>query len=77
MRLLPTIIILQGLFLSCRAQLSEYFDETLRVTPLKDGKVASTFTFKTVLSGASPRDPERLGEQDVCECAILGSKEQD
>ncbi|KAF6749392.1 GPI transamidase component GPI16 [Ephemerocybe angulata] len=48
----------------CRAQISEYFDEKLTVTPLKDGKVASTLAFTTLLKNASPRNPERLHDDD-------------
>jgi phosphatidylinositol glycan class T len=44
----------------------EKFDEQLSIQSLRDGKVASTFSFKTSLEGVSPRDPRTLGEDDVC-----------
>ncbi|KAG5642984.1 hypothetical protein DXG03_001800 [Asterophora parasitica] len=43
----------------------EQFDEELTVKSLRDGKVASKFSFKTLLRGQSPRDPQSLGEDDV------------
>lgn len=46
--------------------LGEQFDEQLTIQSLRDGKVASTFTFKTSLPGVSPRDPGTLGADDVC-----------
>ncbi|KAJ2933429.1 hypothetical protein H1R20_g3680, partial [Candolleomyces eurysporus] len=48
----------------CRAQLSEYFNEKLSIKPLKDGKIASTLTFTTVLKNGTPRDPELLHTED-------------
>jgi phosphatidylinositol glycan class T len=44
----------------------EYFDEQLTIKSLRDGKVASRFSFKTVLQGISPRNPQTLGADDVC-----------
>lgn len=44
----------------------EVFDEQLSINSLQDGKVASKFTFKTLLKNASPRDPRTLDEQDEC-----------
>lgn len=44
----------------------EYFDEKLTVTSLKDGKVASTLSFNTVLKNATPRNPANLQEDDEC-----------
>ncbi|KAF5374923.1 hypothetical protein D9758_000016 [Tetrapyrgos nigripes] len=38
----------------------EEFEEELVVKPFADGRVASTFTFKTLLKDASPRDPRTL-----------------
>lgn len=52
-------------FLSCGLA-QEFFDEKLVLKSLKDGKVASTLTFTTVLRNASPRDPKHLHEDDVC-----------
>jgi phosphatidylinositol glycan class T len=44
----------------------EEFDETLTIRPLRDGKVASRFSFKTLLKGATPRNPETLNKDDAC-----------
>ena len=35
----------------------ERYHEDLAIRPLTDGKVVTTFTFTTLLGGASPRDP--------------------
>ncbi|KAF5374112.1 hypothetical protein D9615_008878 [Tricholomella constricta] len=43
----------------------EQFDEKLTIKSLRDGKVVSKFTFKTLLKGESPRDPRTLGVDDV------------
>lgn len=43
----------------------EYFSEQLTMKSLRDGKVASRFSFKTTLQDASPRDPQTLGADDV------------
>ena len=48
------------------ASATEQFDERLTLRTLQDGKVASTFTFTTLLKGASPRDPKTLGASDEC-----------
>ena len=45
---------------------AEQFDEELVLKPLRDGKVAATFTFSTLLKGASPRDPSTLDLDDEC-----------
>ncbi|KAG6853113.1 hypothetical protein C0991_006803 [Blastosporella zonata] len=45
--------------------IEEQFDEQLTVKSLRDGKVASKFSFTTLLKGASPRDPRSLGTDDV------------
>jgi phosphatidylinositol glycan class T len=50
--------------LGCVAR--EQFDERLAIKSLRDGKVASTFSFKTVLQGITPRNPRTLGADDVC-----------
>jgi GPI-anchor transamidase subunit T len=44
----------------------EYFDEHLTIKSLRDGKVASRFSFKTVLQDVFPRNPQTLGLDDVC-----------
>jgi phosphatidylinositol glycan class T len=43
----------------------EQFDESLTIRPLRDGKVASTFSFKTLLKD-TPRNPESLDGEDDC-----------
>ncbi|KAG6876909.1 hypothetical protein C0993_012144 [Termitomyces sp. T159_Od127] len=43
----------------------EQFDEQLTLKSLRDGKVASKFSFTTILKGTSPRDPRSLGTDDV------------
>ena len=45
---------------------TERFDEHLTVRTLQDGKVASKFTFTTLLKGASPKDPKTLDSSDEC-----------
>lgn len=52
---------------SLAVALEEFFQEDLIIRPLRDGKVASTFSFTTELQGASPRNPETLGLEDDCE----------
>jgi hypothetical protein len=47
-------------------QSSEFFSESLKITPFADGRVSTTFSFDTVLEGASPRDPRSLSSQDAC-----------
>jgi len=44
----------------------EEFEEELIIRPLRDGKVTSHFSFKTLLRGATPRDPATLGHNDEC-----------
>ncbi|KAG6872379.1 hypothetical protein C0995_010193 [Termitomyces sp. Mi166 len=43
----------------------ERFYEQLTIKSLRDGKVASKFSFTTILKGVSPRDPRNLGTDDV------------
>ncbi|KAJ6579111.1 Gpi16 subunit GPI transamidase component [Mycena vulgaris] len=43
---------------------SETFDEQLTVRALRDGKIVSTFSFSTVLEGATPRNPRNLTTED-------------
>ena len=54
---------------------SESGDLTLKkdfaCTVLQDGKVASKFTFTTLLEGASPRDPRTLDTGDECAWLFL------
>jgi phosphatidylinositol glycan class T len=45
---------------------NESFDERLTINTLQDGKVASKFTFTTLLKGVSPRNPMTLDEEDEC-----------
>ncbi|KAJ2918728.1 hypothetical protein MD484_g1679, partial [Candolleomyces efflorescens] len=63
MKLWSLLLLLHASYL-CRAQLSEYFDEKLVIKPLKDGKVAATLTFTTLLQNGTPRDPALLHTQD-------------
>ncbi|KDQ26147.1 hypothetical protein PLEOSDRAFT_1078384 [Pleurotus ostreatus PC15] len=48
----------------CIASSGEEFSEELQIRPLRDGRVASTFSFRTFLHGATPRSPESLGSDD-------------
>ncbi|KAJ7227057.1 Gpi16 subunit GPI transamidase component [Mycena pura] len=43
---------------------SETFEEELTVQTLRDGKVATRFSFSTVLGGATPRNPHNLSIED-------------
>ncbi|KXN82279.1 GPI transamidase component PIG-T [Leucoagaricus sp. SymC.cos] len=45
---------------------SESFSESLKLTPFADGRLSTTFSFNTILEGASPRDPRSLTFQDAC-----------
>ena len=54
------------LALISRGLAEEFFDEKIVLKPLKDGKVASTLTFTTVLKNASPRSPQKLHQDDDC-----------
>jgi len=65
----PLCLLVLGLFPSFAQTTSphEQFDEELVVKSFQDGRVASTFTFKTLLTDASPRDPRTLAlEDDEC-----------
>ncbi|KAF9473993.1 Gpi16 subunit, GPI transamidase component [Pholiota conissans] len=57
-------ITLLHLCLGTIASPQEIFDEKLSLNTLQDGKVASKFTFTTLLNGASPRDPRTLHKED-------------
>jgi phosphatidylinositol glycan class T len=48
----------------------ENYREDLRIQPLRDGRVSTTFSFVTVLEGAVPRNPKALGQLDECESTI-------
>ncbi|KAF9448798.1 Gpi16 subunit, GPI transamidase component [Macrolepiota fuliginosa MF-IS2] len=50
---------------------TEIFDENLKINHLQDGRVSTTFTFETVLKGASPRDPRTLNTQDASQHYVL------
>ncbi|KAJ7590211.1 GPI transamidase component PIG-T [Mycena floridula] len=43
----------------------ERFDEELFIRPLHDGRVASRFSFKTLLKDATPRNPKSLAGDDI------------
>ena len=61
-------ITLATYFTLCSAsRFHETFEEELVIRPLKDGKVASKFSFTTLLQDASPRNPETLGFEDTGE----------
>ncbi|RDB15183.1 GPI transamidase component PIG-T [Hypsizygus marmoreus] len=45
--------------------IGEQFDEQLTLKSLRDGKVLSRFSFTTLLKGASPRNPQTLGSDDI------------
>jgi phosphatidylinositol glycan class T len=49
----------------------ELYREDLRIQPLRDGRVSTTFSFVTVLEGAVPRNPKALGQLDECESVIV------
>ena len=42
----------------------EDFHEELTLRPLRDGRLASRFSFTTLLHDATPRDPETLLQED-------------
>lgn len=50
-----------------RFESSEQFDEELVLKPLHDGRLVTRFSFKTLLKGATPRNPATLREDDLCE----------
>ncbi|KAF5360885.1 hypothetical protein D9756_004535 [Leucocoprinus leucothites] len=50
---------------------SEIFSESLKIAPLPDGRVSTTFSFNTVLEGALPRDPRSLTSQDASQHYVL------
>lgn len=55
---------------SLAAAAREEFREDLVIRPLPDGRVASKFTFTTLLREATPRNPEALGVEDDCKSPI-------
>ena len=57
---------LLNLCLTVLGSATERFDEHLILRTLQDGRVASKFTFTTLLKGASPRDPKTLDASDEC-----------
>jgi phosphatidylinositol glycan class T len=59
----PSIFFL-AFFWACSASSTEEFEEELSIKPLRDGKVATRFTFKTLLKDTVPRDPQTLGLED-------------
>ncbi|KAJ7775972.1 Gpi16 subunit GPI transamidase component [Mycena maculata] len=48
-----------------RSLASETFEEELTVRALRDGKVASRFSFTTILDGETPRNPQNLSVEDT------------
>jgi phosphatidylinositol glycan class T len=65
------------LFLACHlsvvlhASPLEQFDEELNIKTLEDGKVATHFSFRTLLRGATPRHPATLGASDICALYLI------
>lgn len=56
----------------CLEDTVEEFQEQLSFKSLRDGRVASTFSFKTLLKDATPRDPQTLAlDNDDCMSLIL------
>lgn len=51
----------------------EIYKEHLRVQPLRDGRISTTFSFVTVLEGAVPRNPTALELTDECVLALNSS----
>jgi phosphatidylinositol glycan class T len=49
----------------------EQFDEELNVRTLEDGKVATHFSFRTLLRGATPRHPATLDVSDICTLCLV------
>lgn len=63
-RFIAGIILATYSALCSASQYHETFEEDLVIRPLKDGRVASKFSFTTLLQDASPRNPETLGLED-------------
>lgn len=57
---------LLNLCLAILGSTSEKFQEKLSINTLQDGKVATKFTFTTLLKEATPRDPRTLDSEDEC-----------
>ena len=70
MRLLWPVTVLNLCF-TVLGSATEQFDERLTLRTLQDGRIASKFTFTTLLKGASPRDPKTLDASDECEWHFL------
>ena len=47
----------------------EHFNEGLHIRPLQDGRLYTHFSFSTILTGAAPRSPATLNEDDEREPA--------
>lgn len=66
--LLNELLVLTAAILSqsrLASAFEEYLDERLNIKPLRDGRVATHFSFTASLKGAVPRSPETLAEEDV------------
>jgi len=50
---------------------TETFEEALSIRQLRDGKVASSFSFNIWLADAIPRNPEALGSEDDIRAQFL------
>jgi hypothetical protein len=73
----PALLLLSALssvFLPLEALAAKYeenFTESLKLTTLRDGRVLALFAFETILQGATPRDPRKLGGLDDGTCLAL------
>ncbi|KAJ4485920.1 Gpi16 subunit GPI transamidase component [Lentinula aciculospora] len=56
------LLLLSSVF--CLEDIKEEFKESLSIKSLRDGRVASSFSFKTLLRDAIPRDPQTLAFDD-------------
>ncbi|KAK1227433.1 Subunit of the glycosylphosphatidylinositol transamidase complex-like protein [Marasmius sp. AFHP31] len=66
---LPFHLFFTFILLTCTSALglnaaTEEFNEDLSIRSLRDGKVASSFSFRTLLRHATPRDPRHLSSDD-------------
>ncbi|KAL4247935.1 GPI transamidase component PIG-T [Abortiporus biennis] len=58
------VLLAACLFVTSSHASQEEFHESLTLKPLQDGKVTSHFSFRTLLRGATPRNPETLDKED-------------
>ena len=61
------VVLALGLLSGCTARgPEEIFHEKLVLRPNQDGTVIASFAFTTLLKGAQPRHPSKLGVEDEC-----------